>query len=78
MHSRKFWVAVVLCVLLILYAVLAEGLAQELRAAVLAMAALVACWWIWCEARVDRAAAPLNLPEVDAPEVYEPPEGGAE
>lgn len=76
MRSRKFWVAVILCVLLILYAALAEGIAQELRVVVLSLATTVACWWIWCEARVDRAAAPLNLPEAAAPDVYEPPDGG--
>ena len=78
MHSRKFWVAVILCVALVCCAMLGDGLTEGFRLAVLAMATAVACVWIVCEARVDRAAAPLNLPDVPEREPYEPPEDGDE
>lgn len=72
MHSRKFWFAVLMCVVLVCCALTMES--DALRAAVLTLAALVTCVWIACEARVDRAAAPLYLPEVQPHEVNKPPE----
>lgn len=61
MHSRKFWMTLLMCAVLICCALLLDGLAPWMRAAVLAMAATVACVWVVSEARVDRAAAPLRI-----------------
>ena len=60
--GRKFLFAVALCVILICYAMTANGMEMQLRALLLALAAVVGCVWMVCESRIDRAAAPLNLP----------------
>lgn len=71
-NSRKYRLTVVMCVVLLAMALFDT---ETVSALILcALATLVACVWIVCEARVDRAAAPLNLPAAPVRRVYKPPE----
>lgn len=73
-YSRKYILAVVMCAVLVCMALCWDHLEDDLRIVLMAMASAVACVWIWCESRIDRAAAPLNLPEDLVPQKYKPPE----
>lgn len=73
--SRKYNMAVVMCAALMVMSLWTMFLNRMIPALILcALAALVACVWIVSEARVDRAAAPLNLPAEPVRRVYKPPE----
>lgn len=65
--SRKFCLAVAMCVVLIAFSVCYTETVPKL--VLCGMATVIACVWMVCEARVDCAAAPLNL------RVDKPPEG---
>lgn len=67
--SRKFLLAVAMCALLV-YLAVNWAYTDFMCAVLFALAALVACVWMACEARIDCAAAPLNLP----PETMRPAE----
>lgn len=73
-NSRKFWFAVAMCTLLVLCALLAEEYDALLRTVLLALAALVACVWIVCESRIDRAAAPLRIEQESCKCSMHPPD----
>lgn len=75
-NSRKFYLAVWMCMCLLFGAVLLDGATMWQRIVLMLAAAAVACVWIVCEARVDRAAAPLNLNGAEKPRTEETP-GGA-
>ena len=77
MISRKFLFSLVLCMILIH---MSTRWAYEdwVFVAMIAGAVVVACTWIVCEARVDRAAAPINLPPEVTRRVDKPPEGDGE
>lgn len=77
-HSRKYYMAVWLIILLMSCALLMYGITPDHRVALLLACAAVGCVWIWCEARIDRAAAPLNLPVELAEEKNKPPEPSEE
>lgn len=77
-YSRKYYMAVWLIVLLVSCAMLMNGITPDHRVALLLACAAVGCVWIWCEARIDRAAAPLNLPPEPVHRVDKPPEGADE
>ena len=70
-RSRKFWVALMLSVLLVWCAMEAE---EEMRLVLLALAVTVECVWIICESRIDRAAAPLKIEQDTEPENKHPPD----
>lgn len=76
--SRKFLFALVLCVALVMYALLAPGLCSDIRALVLLMACAVNCVWTMCESRVDRAAAPLRIEQESGTQNMHPTDGGAQ
>ena len=69
--SRKFWMALLMCVLLVWCAMEAE---ETMRLALLALAVMVACVWMICESRIDRAAAPLKIEQDADPENKHPPD----
>lgn len=71
--SRKFVFASMMCVWLLMDAV--RETSDWIRLALLAMAVVVCCVWMVCEARVDCAAAPLDLPPLRDERVDKPPEG---
>lgn len=73
-NSRKFWFAAAMCTLLVLCALLAEEYDALLRTVLLALAALVACVWIVCESRIDRAAAPLRIEQESCKCSMHPPD----
>lgn len=74
-NSRKYGMAVVVCATVMVMSLWCLALDKMTYAVILcALATLVACVWIVCEARVDRAAAPLNLPAAPVRRVYKPPE----
>ena len=73
-NSRKFWFAVAMCTLLVLYALLAEEYDALMRTVLLTLAALVACVWIVCEGRIDRAAAPLRIEQESCKCSMHPPD----
>lgn len=74
-NSRKYMMAVVMCAAVMVMSLWCLALDRMIPALILcALAALVACVWIVSEARVDRAAAPLNLPAAPVRRVYKPPE----
>ena len=74
-NSRKYMMAVVMCAAVMVMSLWCLALDRVIPALILcALAALVACVWIVSEARVDRAAAPLNLPHEPVRRVYKPPE----
>lgn len=70
--SRKYTLTITMCAILITMSLFYSEIVPALI--LCALAALVACVWIVCEARVDRAAAPLNLPAEPVRRVYKPPE----
>ena len=73
--SRKYGMAVVVCATVMVMSLWCLAWEKMIPAVILcALATLVACVWIVCEARVDRAAAPLNLPAAPVRRVYKPPE----
>lgn len=72
--SRKFAFAVAVCLALLVCALTMEAPAW-MRMVLLLAASGVACVWISCESRVDRAAAPINLPPEVGRRVDKPPEG---
>lgn len=75
-NSRKCTMAIVMCAVLLMMSMCYD---EYLPALILCgMATLVACVWICAEARVDRAAAPLNLPTKHVYRADKPPEGGNE
>lgn len=74
-NSRKYGMAVFVCATVMVMSLWCLALDKMIPAVILcALATLVACVWIVCEARVDRAAAPLNLPAAPVRRVYKPPE----
>ena len=74
-NSRKYMMAVVMCAAVMVMSLWCLTLDRMIPALILcALASLVACVWIVSEARVDRAAAPLNLPPEPVRRVYKPPE----
>lgn len=74
-NSRKYGMAVVVCATVMMMSLWCLAWDKMIPGLILcALATLVACVWIVCEARVDRAAAPLNLPEAPVRRVYKPPE----
>lgn len=60
--SRKLAMAQWMCICLMISALAMPDASVWQRVVLLLAAAAVDCVWIICEARVDRAAAPLNLP----------------
>ena len=76
-YSRKFYLAVWLVAALFICALMGSFPAWG-RVVLLLAAAVVGCVWIWCESRIDCAAAPLNLPDDLVPEKKKPPEDKAE
>lgn len=76
--SRKFYMAALLVAALFICALMGNAFTSEQRVVLLISAALVGCVWIVAEAKVDKAAAPLNLPDDLVPEKKKPPEAEAE
>lgn len=72
--SRKFVFALLLCTMIVVYALTAPCLTSDLRALVLCMACAVNCVWTICESRVDRAAAPLKIEQDTAMQSMHPPD----
>lgn len=70
--SRKFIFAVLMCIFLVTGAMSTGN--DWIKLALTAMAVVVCCVWMVCEARVDCAAAPLDLPPL-RDDVDKPPEG---
>lgn len=75
--SRKFVFAVAVCTALMVCALVMEA-SEWMRTALMLASATVACVWIVSEARVDRAAAPLNLSPESIGRVDKPPEETSE
>lgn len=73
-HSRKWLTALWMCVCLLVCALAMDELENWMRLVLVLASAAVACVWIMCEARVDRAAAPINLPAEPDPRKDKPPE----
>lgn len=71
--SRKYRMALMMIVILVMMALCYNDDAPVMLL-LMAMATLVACVWIVSEARVDKAAAPLNI----ATESEHPPDGAQE
>ena len=74
--SRKFIFAVLMCIWLVAGAMATGN--DWIRLALMGMAVVVCCVWMMCEARVDCAAAPLDLPPLRDERVDKPPEGDAD
>lgn len=65
--SRKYGFAVVMVIILVMMA-LAFADRTPAMLLLMAMATMVACVWIVSEARVDKAAAPLNIATEKTPD----------
>lgn len=77
-NSRKHGMAIWMCLCLMVCAILLPDATTWQRVTLLVAAAVVNCVWIACESMVDRAAAPLNLPDLPDRPDEKPPDGGKE
>lgn len=71
---KMFMVAVWMILILFTNAVWMPDINAWQRVALLCMAALVACVYMACQSRVERANAPLILRDETNPEKEKPPE----
>lgn len=73
-HSRKFWLSVWMIAVLLVESVLLPDITAILRALLVLAAAAVACVWVICESRIDRAAAPLRIQQETETRDSHPPD----
>lgn len=73
--SEMFFVCIWLVVILVTCALLMGGLEEGHRVALLMGACVIACVFMECESRVQRARAPLILRDETMQEESKPPEG---